>query len=114
MQLVHDPALDEHYPERYTSIVELALRDGRMVARRVDYAKGTRENPLTPDEVRAKYFRLTAPIVPRRHAAAIMAEVDRLERARDLGPLASLLRRAPGRVPESAGHGPTRNRRRTR
>jgi len=111
MQLVHDPALDEHYPERYTSVVELALKDGRTVVRRVEFAKGTRENPLTPDEVHAKYFRLTAPIVPRRHAEAIMAEVDRLERARDLGPLASLLRRTPSRARQGAGRRPKRSKR---
>jgi 2-methylcitrate dehydratase PrpD len=105
MQLVHDPALDENYPEHYTSVVELALKDGRMLSRRVEFAKGTRENPLTPDEVRAKYFRLTEPVVPRGHAEAIMAEVDRLDRARDLTPLASLLRRKPGRPRRTAGKG---------
>ena len=30
------------------------------------HARGTRENPLTADEVRDKYARLTAPVVPRR------------------------------------------------
>ena len=96
MTLVHDPALDAHYPERYTSIVELHLRDGRMVFRRVELAKGTRENPLTADEVRAKYFRLTAPVVPRGRAEAIMAAVDRLDGAKDLTSLAALLRAKTG------------------
>ncbi|PWU25174.1 MAG: MmgE/PrpD family protein [Candidatus Rokuibacteriota bacterium] len=95
--LVHDPALDASYPERYTSIVELHLKDGRTCSRRVDFAKGTRENPLTPDEVAAKYFGLTKPVVPRAHADAIRTEVDTLERARDLGRLAKLLRRKAGR-----------------
>ena len=96
MTLVHDPALDEHYPERYTSIVELHLRDGRTVSRRVEQAKGTRENPLTADEVRAKYFRLTAPVVPRARAAALMSAVERLDTAKDLAPLAALLRAKTG------------------
>jgi 2-methylcitrate dehydratase PrpD len=86
-------------------VVELALKDGRTLSRRVEFAKGTRENPLTPDEVRAKYFRLTEPVGPRGHAEAIMAEVDRLDRARDLTPLASLLRRKPGRPRRTAGKG---------
>ncbi len=88
MTLVHDPALDANYPERYTSVVELLLRDGRTVSRRVEFARGTRENPLTADEVRAKYFRLTGPVVPHARAEALMAAVDRLDRARDLSPLA--------------------------
>ncbi len=96
MQLVHDPALDAHYPERYTSIVELSLKDGRTLSRRVEHAKGTRENPLTADEVRAKYVRLTAPVVPRARAQAIMAAVDGIDRAPDLRSLAALLRRRTG------------------
>ncbi|HET7296883.1 MAG TPA: MmgE/PrpD family protein, partial [Gemmatimonadales bacterium] len=97
MTLVHDPALDPNYPERYTSIVELQLRDGRTVSRRVEFAKGTRENPLTADEVRAKYFRLTGPVVARGRAEAIMAAVDHLDRARDLTHLVALLRQRTGR-----------------
>jgi 2-methylcitrate dehydratase PrpD len=96
MTLVHDPDLDASYPERYTSVVELALRDGRTVSRRVEFARGTRENPLTADEVRAKYLRLAGPVVPRARAEALMAAVDRLDRARDLAPLAALLRQRTG------------------
>jgi 2-methylcitrate dehydratase PrpD len=96
MELVHDPALDAHYPERYSSIVELYLKDGRVVSRRVDDAKGSRENPLTPDEVRAKYVRLTTPVVPRARADAIMAGVDGIDRATGLPPLAALLRLKTG------------------
>jgi 2-methylcitrate dehydratase PrpD len=97
MSLIADAALDANYPERYTSIVELTLKDGRTLLRRVEHAKGTRDNPLAPDEVVAKYFRLTAPVIPRARAIAIKTLVDRLEHARDLRRLASLLRQKTGR-----------------
>jgi 2-methylcitrate dehydratase PrpD len=96
MTLIHDPALDASYPERYTSVVELYLRDGHTLSRRVESARGTREVPLTPDEVDAKYFRLTAPVVPRARAEAIRVAVDGLDTARDLGRLAALLRQPTG------------------
>jgi 2-methylcitrate dehydratase PrpD len=96
MTLVHDPALDAGYPERYTSVVELSLRDGRSLSRRVEHAKGTRDNPLAPDEVRAKYARLASSVVPRPRAEAIMAAVDGLDRAPDLSRLAGLLRQRTG------------------
>jgi len=102
MRLVHDPDLDAHYPERYTSIVELHLKDGRTLSRRADHAKGTRENPLTPDEVRAKYLRLTALVMARTRAEAIMAAVDGVEKASDLSRLAALLRPNIGQPPRSA------------
>ena len=95
MALVPDVELDATYPERYASIVELTLRDGRTLARRVDHARGTRENPLSADEVRAKFHRLTAAHVPPRRASAIMAAVDTLDRAPDVGRLAALLRARP-------------------
>src|SRR5262249_17193137 len=96
MELVHDPALDAHYPERYTSVVEVTLRDGRSLSRRVEHAKGTQENPLTGEEVRAKYLRLTAPLVAPSRATAIMAEIDGIDRAPSLARLAALLRRPTG------------------
>jgi 2-methylcitrate dehydratase PrpD len=96
MELVHDPALDAHYPERYTSVVELTLKDGRALSRRVEHAKGTRENPLTGEEVRAKYLRLTARTVSPARAKAIMAEVDSIDEAATLVRLAALLRRPTG------------------
>jgi len=98
MTLVHEPALDETYPERYASIVDLVLKDGRTVSRRVDFAKGTREAPLTPDEIEDKYYRLTGPVVPRPRAAAIRDLVARLSSAADLARLAALLRQPVGRA----------------
>src|SRR5262245_56004352 len=98
MTLIHDPALDAHYPERYDSIVELSLKDGRTLTRRVEHARGTLEHPLTPDEVRAKYVRLTRPVVPPARARAIMTLVDGIDRARDLRRLGALLRARTGSV----------------
>jgi 2-methylcitrate dehydratase PrpD len=96
MRLVHDPALDATYPERYASIVELHLRDGRTLTRRVENARGTIENPLSAEEVRAKYARLTGPLIPRARAMAIMAVVDGIDRSRDLARLGTLLRGKTG------------------
>lgn len=114
MTLVHDPALDAGYPEHYTSVVDLTLRDGRTVSRRVEFAKGTPDNPLTPEEVRAKYFRLTGPVVPRARAEALMAAVDRLDKARDLTPLAALLRAKTGARTTPRLRSPRRGARRRR
>jgi 2-methylcitrate dehydratase PrpD len=96
MTLVHDPELDASYPARYTSIVELYLSDGRTLTRRVEHARGTRENPLTADEVRDKYARLTAPVVPRARSEAIRAAVDGIDRAPALARLTGLLRQKVG------------------
>ena len=97
MRLVPDPALDADYPRQYTSEVEIRTRDGRTLARRVEHARGTPENPLTPDEIRAKYLALTSGTVPRARAEAIMTLVERVDRAADLTGLTDRLRARSGR-----------------
>jgi 2-methylcitrate dehydratase PrpD len=97
MQVIADPALDAEYPERYCSVVEVRTRDGRTLARRVDAAKGTPGDPLTPDEIRDKFRRVAGAAVPARRVEAIVAAVDGLERAPALHRLTALLR-APVRA----------------
>jgi 2-methylcitrate dehydratase PrpD len=92
MRLVADPALDAEYPARYSSIVEILTRDGRTLARRIDAAKGTPDDPLTDDEVRAKFRAVTAGAVPANRAAAIVRAVEAIERAPSLRPFATLVR----------------------
>jgi 2-methylcitrate dehydratase PrpD len=54
------------YPARYSSEVEVRTRDGRLLSRRVESARGTPANPMTPDEIRTKYRRLAIDVVPAR------------------------------------------------
>jgi 2-methylcitrate dehydratase PrpD len=102
MELIHDPALDAGYPARYTSIVEVRTRGGRTLSRRVEAARGTTENPLTPGAVRDKYRQLTAGVVPAARAEAIIVQCDGIDRARDVTRLAALLRARTGRHPGAA------------
>jgi 2-methylcitrate dehydratase PrpD len=97
MRLVADPALDAAYPARYSSVVEVVTRDGRTLTRRVDAAKGTPEDPLTDEEVRAKFRAATAGVVPAARAAALVGAVEAIERAPNLRPLGALLRARPRR-----------------
>jgi 2-methylcitrate dehydratase PrpD len=53
-QVLADDGLDPEFPERYTTIIEVDSR-GSTFSRRVPYAKGCPENPLTDDEVDAKF-----------------------------------------------------------
>jgi hypothetical protein len=62
----------------------------------VEHARGTRENPLTADEVRDKYARLTAPVVPRAAVGGHPGGGRRIDRAPGLARLAGLLRQKVG------------------
>jgi len=94
-----DPDLEKTWPEQYASVVDVVIRDGRTLSCRVDHAKGTMQNPLTPDEIHAKYLRLATTVTTTAHAEKIAELVARAERLPDIADLATLLRTYPKRVP---------------
>jgi 2-methylcitrate dehydratase PrpD len=73
----------------------VGLRDGRRLTRRVDHARGTQQNPLTPADIHAKYLKLSTTVVTPAHAERIAATVARIHRLRDVGELARLVRTLP-------------------
>jgi 2-methylcitrate dehydratase PrpD len=130
-RMVADPELDGGWPEVYASIVEVTTTDGRRLSARVDHARGTKENPLTADEIRQKYLKLATTVTTRVHAERIADVVQRIDRSSDVVSLAGLVRtlqptstkgRRPARIFSSraAGnargirHGPTETGRRPR
>jgi hypothetical protein len=82
-----------------------------MLSRRVNHAKGTRENPLTPDELHRKYLALATTVTTAAHAERIAETVRGIDRAPDVTALASLLRRpAPARASRAQKGGGARSR----
>ena len=47
-------------PEKRVASVTVELKDGRLLSRRVDYPKGEPENPISDEELRAKFRSLAA------------------------------------------------------
>jgi sugar phosphate isomerase/epimerase len=56
-----DPWVDERYPLQWRAIVSIALKDGREYSVRVDRPKGEPENPVTWEELIAKFRGLEVP-----------------------------------------------------
>jgi 2-methylcitrate dehydratase PrpD len=96
-RMVADPDLDRNYPETYASIVEVTTADGRHLSRRVDHAKGTMENPLTPEQIHQKYLKLATTVTTAAHAERIAETVAQIERLKDVQGLTALLRLLPAR-----------------
>lgn len=68
-----DPELDAEYPAHWPAAVELTLRDGSRLEKRVDFPKGDPENPLSVVELQDKLAHL-APDAP--HRALIQAALE--------------------------------------
>lgn len=76
--------------------VDVHLRDGRVLSRRVLIARGDSNNPLGEDELRAKFRITAATVLPDSQVDALESAVDRIADMPDIGELLALL------VPRSA------------
>jgi len=77
---VTDPALETVFPRQWPASVALVTEDGRRFSTRIDYPKGDPENPLTWQELLAKFNGLTATIYPAERRQEIVSRVQALEK----------------------------------
>jgi 2-methylcitrate dehydratase PrpD len=91
--VVGDEALDQVFPERYASIVELKTRAGEKLTERVDYAAGTPQNPFTQKDIEDKFHRLCSQVLDPTTTEAVLKTVANIERVEDINRLGDLLRK---------------------
>ncbi len=77
--LKRDDELDDAYPGKWPAIVELVTRDGRREEVRVDYPKGDPENPMSREDLAAKFRDLTRKIIPAAKAERFIQIALRLD-----------------------------------
>jgi 2-methylcitrate dehydratase PrpD len=73
------------------AIIEVVTSDGRSFSKRVDYARGRSENPLTRDELEAKFIRWAEPVVGEPRAREIIDVVRDIESLPDVSELIGLM-----------------------
>ncbi|HXF66928.1 MAG TPA: MmgE/PrpD family protein, partial [Burkholderiales bacterium] len=89
---VGDPALTD--PERrWRCAMEVRLRDGRVLRHETMAAKGSFENPLTPEEEDEKALDLIAPVLGKKRARDLLAALWKLESLEDVRALRRLYRK---------------------
>jgi 2-methylcitrate dehydratase PrpD len=88
--LVYDEALVAAKPPRQ-GIVEIRLRDGRVLRHHARAVRGTADNPMSFDEVAAKARDLIAPVLGQGKAAELVEVVKRIDGLSDCRALAKLL-----------------------
>ena len=72
-------ALDERVGAGMESVVAVRTADGRVVERTVAYPKGEPENPMTWDEMQAKFTEWSEPVIGASRAAQVIERVASLE-----------------------------------
>ncbi len=78
--------------DKMTTIVDIHMKDGRTISGRADFAKGSPANPMSYDEVAAKFMDCgTYAKWPENKLKAIVAIVRKLEDLPDIKALTKLL-----------------------
>jgi 2-methylcitrate dehydratase PrpD len=83
IELIPSQELMEARPRRQ-AIVEIALRNGRLLSHRTIAVRGTADNPMTGAEVEAKSFDLMAATLGPERAGELMTACRSIERSRDM------------------------------
>jgi 2-methylcitrate dehydratase len=86
-----DTTLTEMYPGSVANRVTIRTRSGEKVTRQVDNPRGHPKNPMTDQEVEAKFLSLTKKLLPENRAREALRVVWRLERENDFGGLLQAL-----------------------
>lgn len=76
----HSPDLEARYPAAWPARVTVTLSDGRTLVQSVDYPKGDPENPLSWDELKAKFRLMVAGTAWAPQSEALIAGVCDLDR----------------------------------
>ena len=90
VQLVPDEELEKLIPVR-VAIVEVTLNDGTHLTDRVEYVRGTPENPMTTEEVVAKARELMTPVLGAATTTKLIERVMELQNVKDIRELRPLL-----------------------
>ncbi len=92
IQVHYDDELDKHFPLKYTSEIDLETTGGETFEERVEFARGTPENPMSDKEVEEKFRSLTSTVLDTGREEEIMEVVKKLEEHENVEHLTSLLR----------------------
>jgi 2-methylcitrate dehydratase PrpD len=71
--------------------VTIRLRDGRSFSRQIDYAKGSREAPMTDEELKQKFMGCAREALDDSSIERIIEYVEHLESLEDIRPMCQLL-----------------------
>ena len=84
-KVVPDPELDKLYPGKgIPNRITIKMKDGKSFEKRVDAPKGHALNPMTDEEVEAKFLSMAQPMLGERAAREAMEPMWNLDQQEDL------------------------------
>ena len=97
-----DPYAEDQFfnssPAKFVATVKIAMQDGTVYEKTVEYPRGQPENPLSAGFLHEKFLHLATPHLGRDRAAELKDRILNLEDEPDIGRIAALMRPAAGAV----------------
>ena len=84
--IVEDAELNKGYPKGIPNDITITCADGTKVNKRVDFPRGHAQNPMTDDEVIAKFNRMADGAISPETAATILVKAWSLDSMTDITP----------------------------
>lgn len=91
IKVTEDPGISKRFPAFLPCRMEITLRDGTQKTATLDYPRGHYKNPLTDDELFAKFRELAARVLSKVQVDSVLEQVMRLEHSDNPGKLFSTL-----------------------
>jgi 2-methylcitrate dehydratase PrpD len=90
VQLIGDDEMDRS-SHRFQGLVEITLKNGRILREHVINCRGRPENPMSPEEVEKKAVWLMEPVLGKTHVGRIIDSIRRIETIPNIRDLTKLL-----------------------
>jgi 2-methylcitrate dehydratase PrpD len=91
VQVEADPELDKLYDEKWPSIVEVELRNGKRLTARRDLPKGEPEFPCSDQELKAKFDSLSGDALTPSKSEKLWKTISQLEEVENVQEISNLL-----------------------
>jgi len=91
VEIVLDEEIEKVYPDRFANKVEVILKNGDRFETRIDFPKGSAENPMSFDQVAEKFKSLASKVLPSKRIDAIVEKIKKFEELNDVQNFTHLL-----------------------
>ncbi len=86
-----DPEFDKVFPRKRAALIEIKTKHGESYSCQVDYPRGAPENPMTDEEIEAKFRAMASKLMGEKQIRQISDMCYNLEKVKDIGQLMKLL-----------------------
>ena len=97
VNVIHNPEFDIAFPKSWPTRVKIRTTDGKEIENKVDFPKGDVENPLSWDELIARFKEHSQNVFRQTRQDKIIEAIQNLEKQEDMQKLTALLRIKKGR-----------------